>query len=297
MPTMMCNGDFVPERRILGINFFVGKTEDAVERMMDGGLLVAPAAPALKDLSLVRGYREALLRADLAITDSSFMVMIWNMIQRDNIPRISGLLYLRILLQRREVRADGNTVWIMPGEESAKRNLRYLDDQGIKVAERCVYLAPLYGAEVRDELLLDNLRAIRPQHVIITIGGGKQERLGLYIKQNLGYLPSIHCIGAAIAFLSGDQVKIPGWADKSYLGWLFRCMNEPRRYIPRYWRALALFRLILRYRSELPPPMFGSFDTSESIGGPLVDSVGELESDDSVAVNEAAVAVRVRVAH
>jgi hypothetical protein len=43
--------------------------------------------------------------------------------------------------------------------------------------------------------------------------------------------------------------------------------------------------------------MFGSFDTSESIGGPLVDSVGELESDDSVAVNEAAVAVRVRVAH
>ncbi len=241
------------ERRILGINFFIGKTEEAVERMMDGGLLVVPAAPALKDLTLVPGYREALLCADLAIPDSAFMVMIWNALQRDNIPRISGLLYLRMLLKRREVQADGNTVWIMAGAESAKRNLSYLDDRGIKVAEHCVYLAPMYGAEIRDEVLLDKLRTIRAQHIIITIGGGKQERLGLYIKQNLDYLPSIHCIGAAIAFLSGDQVNIPNWADKSNLGWLFRCVSDPRRYIPRYWGALALFGLIMRYRSKLPP--------------------------------------------
>jgi N-acetylglucosaminyldiphosphoundecaprenol N-acetyl-beta-D-mannosaminyltransferase len=241
------------ERRILGINFFIGKTEEAIERMMDGGLLVVPAAPALKDLTLVPGYREALLCADLAIPDSAFMVMIWNALQRDNIPRISGLLYLRMLLKRREVQADGNTVWIMAGAESAKRNLRYLDDRGIKVAEHCVYIAPMYGAEIRDEVLLDKLRTIRAQHIIITIGGGKQERLGLYIKQNLDYLPSIHCIGAAIAFLSGDQVNIPNWADKSNLGWLFRCVSDPRRYIPRYWGALALFGLIMRYRSKLPP--------------------------------------------
>jgi UDP-N-acetyl-D-mannosaminuronic acid transferase (WecB/TagA/CpsF family) len=241
------------ERRILGINFFTGKTEDAVERMMNGGLLVVPAAPALKDLPLVRDYREALLSADLAITDSAFMVMIWNAIQRDNIPRISGLLYLRALLKRREVQAEGNTFWIMAGAGSIKRNLNYLSDIGIKVEEHCVYLAPLYGAGIHDEVLLDKLRTVRPQHIIVTIGGGKQERLGLYIKRNLGYLPSIHCIGAAIAFLSGDQVKIPDWADKLYLGWLFRCVSEPRRFIPRYWAALALLGLIVRYRSELPP--------------------------------------------
>jgi UDP-N-acetyl-D-mannosaminuronic acid transferase (WecB/TagA/CpsF family) len=88
---------------------------------------------------------------------------------------------------------------------------------------------------------------------VVTIGGGTQERLGLYLKQNLSYLPAIHCIGAAIAFLSGDQVHIPVFADKLYLGWLYRCISDPRRYVPRYWEARRLLGLMVRYRSELPP--------------------------------------------
>jgi UDP-N-acetyl-D-mannosaminuronic acid transferase (WecB/TagA/CpsF family) len=97
------------------------------------------------------------------------------------------------------------------------------------------------------------LTRLRPQHVVVTVGGGTQERLGLYLKRNLPYLPAIHCIGAAIAFLSGDQVHIPVWADKFYLGWLFRSLSDPKRYVPRYWDARNLFQLILRYRHELPP--------------------------------------------
>jgi UDP-N-acetyl-D-mannosaminuronic acid transferase (WecB/TagA/CpsF family) len=89
--------------------------------------------------------------------------------------------------------------------------------------------------------------------VIVTIGGGNQERLGLYLKRHLAYRPAIHCIGAAIAFLSGDQVHIPVWADRFYLGWLYRCLSEPKRYVPRYWNARKLLTLMLRYRSELPP--------------------------------------------
>jgi UDP-N-acetyl-D-mannosaminuronic acid transferase (WecB/TagA/CpsF family) len=88
--------------------------------------------------------------------------------------------------------------------------------------------------------------------VVVTIGGGNQERLGLYLKRHLPYLPAIHCIGAAIAFLSGDQVHIPVWADQLYLGWLFRTISEPKRYFPRYWEARKLFRLLRRYRERLP---------------------------------------------
>lgn len=65
-------------------------------------------------------------------------------------------------------------------------------------------------------------------------------------------MSAIHCIGAAIAFLSGDQVAIPAWADKLYPGWLFRCLSEPKRYVPRYWAARKLFSLMVRYRSDLP---------------------------------------------
>jgi UDP-N-acetyl-D-mannosaminuronic acid transferase (WecB/TagA/CpsF family) len=90
---------------------------------------------------------------------------------------------------------------------------------------------------------------------VLTLGGGTQERLGSYLKRNLSYKPSIHCIGAAIAFLSGDQVHIPVWADRYYLGWLFRSLSEPKRYVPRYWEARRLFWMLRRYRDQMPSAM------------------------------------------
>lgn len=240
-------------RRILGIDFFAGDVRGAVERMSRGGLLVVPAAPALKDIAFSEAYREALTNADVAITDSAFMVLIWNCLQRDSLRRVSGLKYLRELLRMPDVRAAGNTVWIMAGEASARKNVDWLAAQGISVPEDCIYHAPMYGSEIQDPILIERLQKQNVRHIVITLGGGTQERLGLYLKRNLDYSPSIHCIGAAIAFLSGDQVRIPNWADHMYLGWLFRCISAPGRYIPRYWSAFLLLPLLWRYRDRLPP--------------------------------------------
>jgi UDP-N-acetyl-D-mannosaminuronic acid transferase (WecB/TagA/CpsF family) len=239
-------------RKILGIDFFQGTAAEAVERMRGGGLLVVPAAPALKDLASNASYREALLNADLTIADSAFMVIVWNKLQHDSITRLSGLEYLRELLTQPYVQEPGNCIWIMASPVSARRNLDWLAKQGIRVPEGCVYHAPMYGAEIDDQPLLEMLERVKPRHVILTVGGGTQERLGLYLKRNLSYLPAIHCIGAAIAFLSGDQVKIPVWADRNYLGWLYRSISEPRRYVPRYWEARKLLYMLFRYRERLP---------------------------------------------
>src|SRR3984885_7770731 len=243
-----------PTTLILGIDFFDGSAKEAIDIMRTkGGLLVVPAAPALKDLDRSPDYRDALLNADLALTDSAFMVLIWNRLQPIPIKRLSGLEYLRKLLLEPDVRTPGNTLWIMASPVSARRNLDWLAGQGITIPEDHIYMAPMYGnAPIDDPALIDCLNRLRPQHVIVTIGGGTQERLGLYLKRNLSYRPAIHCIGAAIAFLSGDQVHIPVWADKFYLGWLFRSLSEPKRYIPRYLDAFQLFPLMRRYRDRLP---------------------------------------------
>ncbi len=239
-------------RTILGLEFFNGTGEEAVARMKDGGLLVVPAAPALKDLSWNRSYRDALLGADLRITDSSYMVMVWNLLQRDNVYRLSGLEYLSLLLDQPDVQRPGRTFWIMANESSSNTNLRYLAASGVSVPLGNSYIAPFYSESIDDPALLQRLTELRPQHIIVTLGGGVQEKLGLYLKRNLNYAPSIHCIGAAIAFLSGDQVRIPMWSDRFYLGWLCRCLSDPKRYVPRYWAAQKLLLLLLRYRSELP---------------------------------------------
>lgn len=240
-------------RSILGVRFFTGTAAQSVQQMkIKGGLLVVPAAPALKDLPTHSDYREALVAADLAITDSMLMVLVWNLLHGDKIRRVSGLEYLRALLLDPEARLPGNTFWIMPSPESAKRNLEWLRSQGILVPESHVYIAPMYHGEIEDPSLLALLRERQPKHIIVAVGGGTQERLGQYIKQSVDARPAIHCIGAAIAFLSGDQVRIPVWADHLGLGWLLRCLSSPQRYVPRYWAARKLVGLMLRYRDRMP---------------------------------------------
>lgn len=254
--------DQVHTESVLGVHFFAGDVHAAVERMVRGGLLVVPAAPALKDLQTQPAYRQALLEADLVIPDSAFMVLVWNHViaprlRRPKLHRVSGLKYLRALLERPEVRAQGSTFWIMAGQRSAALNLSWLARQEIGVPESHVYNAPMYGAaeegELTDPALLSVLHELRPAHIVVTLGGGTQERLGLYLRRHLRYTPGIHCIGAAIAFLSGDQVAVPVWADRLYLGWLMRVMDEPRRYGPRYWAARNLMQLMLRFGNALPP--------------------------------------------
>jgi UDP-N-acetyl-D-mannosaminuronic acid transferase (WecB/TagA/CpsF family) len=238
--------------RILGIDFFHGTAGEAVEIMKGGGLLVVPAAPALKDISTNVDYREALLHADLAITDSGFMVLVWNLLNFRWITRLSGLQYLRCLLRQPELLDPRNSVWIMASPVSAKLNQEWLAEQGIQVDPECVYMAPMYSRTIDDPALVELIERVKPQHIVVTIGGGTQERLGLYLKRNLSYRPAVHCIGAAIAFLSGDQVHIPVWADTLMLGWLFRAVSEPKRYVPRYWDARKLFGLMARYRDKMP---------------------------------------------
>lgn len=255
MTTFSSTGPLESEfRQILGVKFFVGSAQRAIDLVRNGGLLVVPAAPALKNLPDDPVYREAVLGADLAITDSSLMVLVWNFIQKDNISRLSGLEYLVELLEQPEVREPGATFWIMAGPDSAAKNIAWLKDRGIEVLPEDTYLAPMYGAKIQDESLLWRLNKRMPRHIVVTLGGGTQEKLGLYLKQNLQVVPAIHCIGAAIAFLSGDQVEIPMWADRFYLGWLFRCLAEPRRFVPRYWSARKLVSLMFRYRGLLPVP-------------------------------------------
>jgi UDP-N-acetyl-D-mannosaminuronic acid transferase (WecB/TagA/CpsF family) len=249
----MINSPPITTHRILGIDFFDGSAKAAIEIMRGGGLLVVPAAPALKDLDRNLAYRDSLLNADLVLTDSAFMVLIWNRLQSTPIKRLSGLEYLRELLLESDVRKPGNTLWIMASPTSTERNLAWLEAQGIAVPEDHIYMAPIYNSgPISDPALIELLNRLRPQHVIVTLGGGTQERLGLYLKRNLACHPAIHCIGAAIAFLSGDQVHIPVWADRFYLGWLFRSLSEPKRYIPRYLDAFKLYPLMRRYRDRLP---------------------------------------------
>ena len=243
--------------QILGVRFLIGSAEDAIgEVARDGGLVVVPSAPALCELTTNRGYRDAALGAKFAITDSALMVLVWNLISRKRISKLSGLKYLRALVADPQFRQPHASFWVMPTPRAQELNLKWLNSQGIQTGPEDTYLAPIYGREIEDRALLAILEETRPAHVVLGVGGGTQEPLGHYLIRNLSYSPAIHCIGAAIGFLTGDQVAIPVWVDALGLGWLWRTFSNPSRFGKRYWQARHLVPLMLRYRDRLPEADF-----------------------------------------
>jgi len=276
-------------QRILGVRFFNGAAPEAVDYITRvGGYTVVPAAPALVKIENDPAYRRALVEADLAIADSGFMVLLWRLLHRRTVARISGLKYLRILLANPRLRERGITFLVLPHESSREKALVWLRKEGFEITDDDCYIAPYYsvgqafppsgrrlragslpaGAEkrqpgmvalqtakspmVEDRALLSILEHRKPKHIIVGIGGGIQEKLGLYLREHLSYRPAIHCIGAALAFLTGDQKPIPMWADRLYLGWFLRLARAPRHYARRFSPAFKLPGMIWRYGSELP---------------------------------------------
>lgn len=244
-----------PKVRFLGIDLAVAGIGEAAARACGGGLFLAPSGPGLCDLERDREYRDALLAADVNLADSGLAILLARVLRLGKLPRSSGLGFLEALLDRQELKVAGATFWVMPSPESMERNLSWLRSMGLQVAVEDCYTAPVYPRRgpVTDEALLETLRGREVRFVFVCTGSGTQEKLGHWLKENLPGKPAVCCIGAAIGFLSGDQVRIPAWADRMCLGWLLRCFSAPRKFVPRYLAATRLAVLALRYRDAAPP--------------------------------------------
>ena len=241
-------------QQILGIRFFDGDVEEAIAIMSGhGGFLVAPSGTCFARLREDDPYRRAMLAADLAIADSGLMVLMSRLLRRKKVRRISGLTYLQQLLAKLKGEGITEIRWVLPSERARQKLLDWSRGDALAVRIDNCYVAPQYGLKIEDRHLTALIEEHRPAHVVIAVGSGPQEKLGYYLRENLSYRPAIHCIGAALGFITGDQIRIPGWADRVYLGWLGRLLAQPHVFVPRLWRARNLPWLIWKYGENLPP--------------------------------------------
>src|ERR1043166_1292811 len=99
-------------RQILGIQFFNGDADEAIRSIIErGGFLIAPSGTCFARLREDERYRRAVLAADLAIADSGLMVVLFRLLQRETVQRISGLKYLKHLLGRLKGQGDTEVFW------------------------------------------------------------------------------------------------------------------------------------------------------------------------------------------
>jgi len=240
--------------RILGLDFFQGTVSEAVQAAANGGLVVAPSGPGLATLPDDATYLNALVAADICLLDSGLLATLWEAKHGRKLDRISGYLFLVELLKLPELAAPNASFWVAPNAKAATRTREWLaKERGIIVPPEAWHIAPQYDAQkVHDTALLNLVQKYRPRFIFIGVGGGPQEKLGAWLKSQLDYRPVILCTGAAIAFLTGEQAPIPAWADRARLGWLLRCLHDPRRFIPRYWQARKLVSLFRRWGEQRP---------------------------------------------
>src|SRR5256885_14895258 len=162
--------------QILGIHFFNGPVDEAVDTMSaNGGLLVVPAAPALVKLSEDPDYRRALTSADMAIADSGAMVLLWRIFTGRRVERISGLKFLKRVATRLASHPNERVLWIVPSEHAHEKTIAWLRRVNL-TASADFYIAPRYSAQVRDDALAAKIENHPPTHVVIGIGGGVPEK-------------------------------------------------------------------------------------------------------------------------
>ncbi len=237
---------------ILGIQFYKGKVKGVFDYLNEkGGLLTVPAAPALVTIKEDKAYYESLLKSDIVIPDSGYMVLIWNIFFKNKINKISGLEFINYFLSQSTKINQGTLFLINPSDIDGQINTQFLNNHKIKIEEAYNYSAPFYKKNIIDLHLLEELENKKPKWIIINIGGGTQEKLGLYLIENLTFKPAILCTGAALAFKTGRQVKVPKLIDQIYLGWLYRCISNPKIFIPRYLKGFKLIKLILLNKSDV----------------------------------------------
>ena len=238
---------------LFNITFNDGNYTDVFSRLRKGEFMVAPSGPGLSTIDKDKRYWQALIEADFAIPDSGFMVMLVRLFLGFKIKKLSGPKFLRSFLKENILREPNKLFLIDPTEKESVINKKYLNSLDIPITSDYQYIAPFYPKEeIYDKKLLNQLNNIKekPKFIIINLGGGVQEPLGQFIKENLSYRVAIICTGAAIAFETGQQAKLPRWVDEWYLGWLARIVQNPNLFLTRFLKAFRLIYVFYLWKTK-----------------------------------------------
>ena len=214
------------------------------------GLFVFPAGPALASIQKSNQYYKSIKKADLVFFDSGFFVLLLKIFKNINVKKFSGYKFLGLFFDYLKINKKKSIFSIDPSYRYSKSNKSYLKNLGLKKIYN--YIAPKYNcSELSDKKLLNLINKVKPNFILINIGGGTQEVLGLYLKEKLAFKPTIICTGAAISFFTKDQAPINNFIDRYYLGWLLRLIFNPLIFFKRYIFGLKLIPMVIFSRIKI----------------------------------------------
>jgi exopolysaccharide biosynthesis WecB/TagA/CpsF family protein len=139
--------------------------------------------------------------------------------------------------------------------ETLAKAERKLDDHSDGLLKIAGTLAPSAtfdpeGAEA--DAAIAKIAASGARLCIVALGAPKQEIFAQRAREK-GLACGMLCVGAAIDFVAGAQVRAPGLLRRSGLEWLWRLATNPRRFAWRYAQCAMLLGDILLTPMRAPP--------------------------------------------
>ena len=234
-------------RDITFINFNLKKINILFKKK---GLFVFPAGPTLANMETNSKYHQSLKQADYVFLDSGYFVLLLKLFKSLKVNKFSGFKFLEYFSKYLSKNKDKIIFSIDPDLNQSEFNRKYFDKIGVKKVFS--YIAPMYkNSNIVDKKLVNQIKKAKPNYILTNIAGGKQEILGLYLKNNLNFKTSIYCTGGAISFFTGQQPPVNTFFDYLYLGWLIRILFSPRLFLLRYLSAFKLIHSVLREKISI----------------------------------------------
>ena len=238
--------------RFKNINFLNISDKDFSIIIKKKGLFLFPSGPGLSNLDKKPNYLKALRNADVNFFDSGFFVILLNLLKNIKVNKFSGYKFFKLYINFLKKNKELSILSINPSKSSSKYNISFFNKLGFGKNKVIHYNAPIYNLSLlEDKKLLELINKIKPDHILINLGGNTQEILGLYIKSNIKYKPSIFCNGAAISYFTKEQAPINNFIDNNNLGWLFRILYKPNIFLPRYISSFRLFLLVIKNKVKI----------------------------------------------
>ena len=232
--------------KFLGIKFYNENYTQIKNRLLQkGGYLVMPAASALSSAVLKKNifYLKSLKKASVATFDSSLFCFCLLFFKFLKVKKFSGYKLMLNFLSDETMKSKKILI-LNSNKKEKKLNTILLNNNKFQFHKH--YICPIYNSELlHDKMLIKIVNNYKPEIVIINIGGGIQEILAFYLRQNVKKKFATICSGAAMGYFSGSQAPVSKLTDKYYLGWLIRLIFNPAIFIPRLTKSIFLIYIVL----------------------------------------------------
>ena len=228
------------------IKFINLSKKDFTKIIKKSGLFVFPSGPGLATINEKKQYLKSLRNSDFVFFDSGYFVLLLRIFKNISVKKFSGYLFLKLLFNQFKKNKNIKILSVDPNSELSTNNKLFFTNLGIPRNKLFNYISPIYNElKIKDKKLLEIANNLKPDFIILNLGGGVQEILGFYLKKNLKKKTKIICTGAAISFFTKDQAPINQIFDKFFLGWLIRILFKPSVFLPRYLKSFKLFQIVL----------------------------------------------------